>query len=336
MSIRINGKKYINGTVVRANPVEEATGTLEKIGIGSDVYEIQGGGGGGGNVDDVYVNGVSVLDSNHIAQIKSYKELTQAEYDALPSSKLTDDIMYCITDAGVTEGDTFAPIIYSLEEHEVGTWTDGKSLYQRSFIRNNITLYSNTWYSSDIYITNGIAIKGEIVNYEVDGAFYNVYANIETSGRLCLLQTRNTDIGITNAVITVWYTKTTDTPGSAQYTPLGVPTVHYDNTEKIIGTWFGETLYEKSYEIVPDNTETIVEDMSAYIDEVIEFKGSFFRYLSSSDYRWYPFSGRSESNAYNGYFVKPIVENGVLKIQIAEYSISEIPKVRLTVQYTKI
>ena len=44
MSIRINGKKYINGTVVRANPVEEVTGTLEKIGIGSDVYEIQGGG----------------------------------------------------------------------------------------------------------------------------------------------------------------------------------------------------------------------------------------------------------------------------------------------------
>ena len=46
MSIRINGKKYINGTVVRANPVEEVTGTLNKIGIGSDVYEIQGGGGG--------------------------------------------------------------------------------------------------------------------------------------------------------------------------------------------------------------------------------------------------------------------------------------------------
>ena len=52
MSIRINGKKYINGTVVRANPVEEATGTLNKIGIGSDVYEIQGGGGSGVYVED--------------------------------------------------------------------------------------------------------------------------------------------------------------------------------------------------------------------------------------------------------------------------------------------
>lgn len=49
MSIRINGKTYRNGTVVRANPVEEATGTLEKIGIGSDVYEIQGSGTNGGS-----------------------------------------------------------------------------------------------------------------------------------------------------------------------------------------------------------------------------------------------------------------------------------------------
>lgn len=53
MSIRINGKKYINGTVVRANPVEEVTGTLEKIGIGSDVYEIQGG-GSSDKVTEVY------------------------------------------------------------------------------------------------------------------------------------------------------------------------------------------------------------------------------------------------------------------------------------------
>ena len=62
MSIRINGKKYINGTVVRANPVEEVTGTLNKIGIGSDVYEIQGGGqGGGGNVYGAFIDVNRVL-----------------------------------------------------------------------------------------------------------------------------------------------------------------------------------------------------------------------------------------------------------------------------------
>lgn len=54
---------------------------------------------GAGTLADVRVNGVSVVDANDIAQIKSYKEITQAEYDALPDSKLSDNIMYCITDS---------------------------------------------------------------------------------------------------------------------------------------------------------------------------------------------------------------------------------------------
>jgi len=58
-------------------------------------------------VMDVYYNGVSTLDEDRIAQIKGYKELTQAEYDALPSSKTSDGIMYCIKDSsehGTTTG----------------------------------------------------------------------------------------------------------------------------------------------------------------------------------------------------------------------------------------
>lgn len=58
-----------------------------------------GGGGGGGNVNDVLVNGVSVVDGNGDAQITSYKEVTQTQYDNLPSSKLTDGIAYFIKDA---------------------------------------------------------------------------------------------------------------------------------------------------------------------------------------------------------------------------------------------
>ena len=59
----------------------------------------------GGKVQDVKVNGVSVLDNNKTAQIVSYKEVTQAQYDALPSSKLTDGIMYCIKDADFSAED---------------------------------------------------------------------------------------------------------------------------------------------------------------------------------------------------------------------------------------
>lgn len=60
-------------------------------------------GSGSGNVDDVEVNGVSVLDPlDHIAKITSYKEVTQAEYNALPSSKESDGVAYFVKDGGVT------------------------------------------------------------------------------------------------------------------------------------------------------------------------------------------------------------------------------------------
>lgn len=52
---------------------------------------------------------------------------------------------------------------------------------------------------------------------------------------------------------------------------MGVPTVHYDDTERVIGTWFGETLYQKSYHAVwqPTVAEEILDssivDTSAQI-----------------------------------------------------------------------
>ena len=139
------------------------------------------------------------------------------------------------------------PVIYSTEEREIGVWADGKPLYQKSFIKSNITLRSNAWFSTGETIPNGIAVDAEITNYEVDGASYNVACNIETNGGVYLLQTRTIDIGVTNAVITVRYTKTTDTPGSGTWTPQGVPAVHYSTEERIVGTWVdGSTVYEKT------------------------------------------------------------------------------------------
>lgn len=67
-----------------------------------DIIDANLGGGGGGNVNDVLVNGVSVVDGNGDAQITSYKEVTQAEYDALPSTKESDGIAYFIKDSTPT------------------------------------------------------------------------------------------------------------------------------------------------------------------------------------------------------------------------------------------
>ena len=54
-----------------------------------------------------------------------------------------------------------------------------------------------------------------------------------------------------SADVTIQYTKTTDVPGSGSWGTDGVPMVHYDGNEKIVGTWFGETLYEKAFEFTP-------------------------------------------------------------------------------------
>ena len=61
---------------------------------------------GTGDVADVYENGVSVVDpTDKIARVHGHKEVTQAQYDALPDSKLTDGIMYCIKDSDFTASD---------------------------------------------------------------------------------------------------------------------------------------------------------------------------------------------------------------------------------------
>lgn len=63
-----------------------------------------------GKVSDVKVNGTTVVNQNHVAEITSYKEVTQLEYDNLPSSKLTDGIAYFIKD-GVPADDSIFVVI---------------------------------------------------------------------------------------------------------------------------------------------------------------------------------------------------------------------------------
>lgn len=72
-------------------------------------------------------------------KIKGYvstptKTLTQAEYDALTEAEKQADILYAITDdGGSAGGGTSTGEVYSTEEQRIGTWIDGKPLYQKTF-----------------------------------------------------------------------------------------------------------------------------------------------------------------------------------------------------------
>ena len=180
--------------------------------------EYLGGGGGGGNVDDVYVNGTSVLDSDKIAQITSYKEITRAEYEALPSSKLTDGILYAIKDYNPETVGSFPPLIYSTQEREVGIWIDGKPLYQKTYhLASPLSVPTNSWTDTGISNAGMQKIIFGFGNDEFDNggvlqsnSFMYLSFAVNAQNYVRVLNSR--DATITLNYITLQYTKTADTP----------------------------------------------------------------------------------------------------------------------------
>lgn len=55
-----------------------------------------------------------------------YVELNKEEYDALPQEKKMDGTLYFITDWC-----QYRTVVYSIKEIAIGTWVDGKTVYQR-------------------------------------------------------------------------------------------------------------------------------------------------------------------------------------------------------------
>ena len=250
-------------------------------------------------VEDVKVNGESVVDGNKEAQIKSYKEVTQAEYNALPDSKLNDGILYCIKDTGGADG--FPPLIYSDEEREIGVWRDGKPLYQKSFYMAIISAGTSR-------INHNIANLGQIANafgmtipstsvsdkesrpipfvYSTDSSSSAWYSGFTINNTEIMLQSGSSFASRhSHAYITVQYTKTTDVAGSGTWTTQGGYAHHYSTSEKIIGTWIdGKPLYEKTvtFGSIPAGTNNYTVQMGlSNVDKVINY--DVMAYLSSNN-----------------------------------------------------
>ena len=220
----------------------------------------------GGNVDDVQVNGTTVVDENKVAQIKSYMELTRAEYDLLPDTKYSDGVMYCISD-GFNNANGFPPLIYSTEEREIGVWIDGKPLYQKSFTSTSSSISTSvTWDISGLNIDKVIKQSGcfcrqvtsnnNIYWYDMDNLLstnynYRTVTTVSPSENL-IYSTIEMESGNTVLfrAITIQYTKTTDIAGSGKWATDGGLAKHYSTTEQIIGTWIdGKPIYEKTWDL---------------------------------------------------------------------------------------
>lgn len=235
-----------------------------------------GGGGGGGHtiIDEndqtmtqrtglqftgnVEVTDDSVNDKTVVDMPYEVVHLTQAQYDALPNTKLTDGKIYCITDVYSGGSDKLIGLgdCYSTMEKVVGCWTDGKPLYQKTI--NFGALPNNTSKS----VAHNISDLGYVANIKcvAENPVSHIYLPIPFSHRLTIgnqiqLEVSSTDVSIytaldrtsfSNCYVTLQYTKTTDTAGSGDWTPSGVLAVHYSTNEQVIGTWMGEPLYQKT------------------------------------------------------------------------------------------
>lgn len=246
-----------------------ANNTIYAWGDGSRnmiIYKIIGvkfnSSGGGGNSND--------------------RELTWDEYQALPDTEKYNDTNYYITDVN-SDGTSneFQPIIYSENEREIGVWVDGKPLYQKTYHFNitssgeTITVAQNLNYIDTLVSMKGIMGNVTMMPQGSRGSCSEQIWGSLSNDSLIVLVGSGGDVKTGASHITLQYTKTTDQPGSGTWTPQGVPAVHYDDNEKVIGTWFGETLYERVYDfssspIYIDTSYTTISAIdTTNIDKVI-------------------------------------------------------------------
>ena len=203
------------------------------------------------------------------------REITMAQWLALPDTKYTDGIVYYIKDIG--GANQFPPLIYSDEEREVGVWRDGKPLYEKIFVTPSLSgpydmqtgiPFGMAMIVGGYYILNdNNSMIG--LNEYFASANYS-YCHAELDGDIkCMLQ-GYTGVGY----IILQYTKTTDTPGSGTWTTDGTYTHHYSTSEKVVGTYIdGKTVYEKLYD-TSISSGFYVLDNDISVDMLVSATGS--------------------------------------------------------------
>ena len=275
------------------------------------------------------------------------EEMTQAEYEALPDTKLTDGILRGLKDVkSFLDADIlYLGTCYSTSERMVGCWVDGKPLYQKT-IEYSGTLAENTWIAFGTIGSNEniVGMKGILtatsdnVSYIIGGFRMN-----EVACTLCStpdhfeLWYRRAGYGCDKITLTYQYTKTTDVAGSGTWTPSGVNAVHYDTTEQIIGTYLGKPLYQKTVHI--SNTQGSFSDYVTIenipnINLVVKNDIIARRYISGTGEFYLNGNGTIRNEYTASYYVATRVFNQNLQYMIGDYG-TQITDLWITLQYTK-
>ena len=220
--------------------------------------------------------------------------------------------------------------IYSFEERQVGVFADGKPLYQKTVSCG--TLPNNTTKE----IEHGISNIDDVANIFViaKNPTSGVWQNVPTVNTTNLNQQiqawiSGTKVHIRSAIdysaytscyVTIQYTKTTDVAGSGEYVPSGDKAVHYSTEEEVIGTFMGDTLYRRVFDLGSDlailqNTFTTTSIDASSMETLVTAKAI-------------------HSTGVTVYNVMANINNGVIRLQ-ADRNDNSIGARYIVLEYTK-
>jgi phage minor structural protein len=233
---------------------------------------------------------------------------------------------------GPTKGNLiYLPSLYSEEEREVGVWTDGKPLYQKTIpitIPNNnsgtvCSVNANVDIMVDLHYhgLNGTDYYNANSSYTTAQLYY--HKDDDTIQAANILDWMRSDPGY----LTLQYTKTTDQPGSGTWTPDGQLAHHYSTSEKIVGTWVdGSTVYERTQNggISISANDTWYDTVFTGVNKVISFNCSLLR------------DGEEIGSTFNNGHIDYVVRNNIIKIKGYNFALGDnFTLDKLTIQYTK-
>lgn len=215
--------------------------------------------------DDLQFKGVYSEDdsTNEKTVVNVARTMTLAEFEQLTDDEKVGFIN--VKDETSGSDDKFQPVIYSEDEREIGVWVDGKPLYEKTIINSSpsYTQVGSIYECNTSVDFSGVdyfmIVNATALNANSTRPINDTRTDITAMGYVSIGKSQNniytafnTD-GYTKLVFTLRYTKTTDTPGSGQWTPQGVPTVHYSENEQVVGTWIdGKPLYERVIDLGAD------------------------------------------------------------------------------------
>ena len=238
--------------------------------------------GATGNSADVKINDIKIWEqylSGSVSQFSSYLFVKKGQTVKFHQTFSSTNGYYIVY--GIQTGTThskFQPVIYSTEEREIGVWTDGKPLYEKTFdLGSDTDISYNSWTETTISwqtisVERLVGAKGFTSS---GGTFAGTLLASKKSNGKVEIQTPRNNFNSGVRYLTLQYTKSTDVAGSGSWTPQGVPTHHYTLMEKIVGTWLDKTLYEKTIDCgtMPNATTKTVAHGISNVDTIINIEG---------------------------------------------------------------